>query len=164
MQAQKLISSNFKEPDDGPSRGGLYQECRKERFDTIADIKSLRSRLGYRIKRAPGVTVPQEIRRRLKHVGDVQSTGWLNRVWALRGHGAKVRTVKVVGKPRGRVIMNLNGVNPSIEITNETPGAEAFANKTGYFRRAVSNREQDMANYVHKKMLQVAQKSGFKVA
>ncbi len=156
-QAQKLVSSDFN--DGGVKRGGLYQEARKEAPKTIAEIKSLPARLGYRIKRRKGMTVAMEIKRRLKNAGYVQSTGWLNRVWKIKG----VKW-KQVGRPRNRVIQNLNGLNPSIEIINETPGAAEFAEKTGYFDRAVANREQDMANYCEKKMLEAAKKSGFKVA
>lgn len=159
-QAQKLVSSDFTDPDDGVKRGGLFQEARKEAPATKAEIRSLPARLGYRIKRRAGVTVKQEIRRRLKFAGYVQSTGWLNRVWKNKAKTA----LRLIKNPRGRVIQNLTGNNPSITLINETPGAAEFAAKTGYVDRALAGRAQDMAKHTEKKILDAARKAGFKVA
>lgn len=160
IQAQKLVSSETSDPSDGTKRLGLFQEARKEAPATIAEIKSLPSRLGYRIKRRAGMTVAEEIKRRLKYAGYVQSTGWLNRVWKTK----EKKAFMIIKNPRNRVIQKLDGLNPSIEIINETPGAEAFAAKTGYFARAVAGRSEDMAKYLETKILNAAKKSGFKVA
>lgn len=147
-QAQKLISNGF------AGGGGLYQECRVHAPDTIAEIKGLPAKYGYRIKRLPGVTVAKEIIRRLKNAGYVQSTGWLNRVYK----GKNKDAIRHVRNPRGEVEQSLTGLQPYIILTNRTPGAAEFAEKTGYVQRAIDNRAKDMLVYVQRKLAERAKK------
>lgn len=156
-QAQKLVSNGFQ------GGGGLYQEARREAPATIADIKGLKARFGFRIKTwrfaGMGLTkaeqITREIKRRLKMAGYFQSTGWLNRVYKGK---AKVDT-RAVKSPRGVVRQKLHGSDQFIEITNRTPGAREFAEKTGYVQRALTNRAADMMAYVRRKYGEASKKA-----
>ncbi len=155
-QTQKLVSNGFK------GGGGLYQEARTHAPETIADIKGLRARLGWRIRTwrfarqglSKEAQIEKEIARRLKLAGYFQSTGWLNRRYKGK---AKVDT-RAVKNPRGRVREKLHGDDQYIEITNITPGAAKFAEKTGYVQRALNNRAKDMMIYVTAKLAGLSQK------
>lgn len=129
---------------------GLFQEARDTRRATIAEIRALPARLDYRIKRYHG-TVKNEIARRISQAGHYQASGWI--VEGLprpSGKGSKVFTI------RGS-IRTTGGVNPRVTISNKSPRAFEFGQRTGYVQRAVNNRAKDMLKYVQKKLASDAQ-------
>lgn len=125
---------------------GLFQEALTTRAATVAIIRGLPERLNYRIRRAPGFTVKQEINRRIANAGFYQASGWVvPGIAQPRGRGAVVKT------QRGS-ISSKGGINPSVTISNKSPQAFEFGSRTGYIQRAVNSRARDMQKYVQKKM------------
>ena len=121
---------------------GLYQEARDLRPSVQAEIKALPEKLKYHIKRT-GRTVAQEIRARQVQAGYFQASGWLvPGLIDITGAGSRVQTI------RGRVDMKLAGNSPSITLTNTSPNALEFAERTGYMARAFYNQTQDMLQYI----------------
>lgn len=144
---------------------GLYQEAVMEAPDTRREILGLPKALGWRIKRGKGGgrhSAMKEIRRRLKFVGRVQSTAWLQNKYGRVSPVDGVRPLYFVRKPRGRVREVLGGLFPYITLINSTPNAGQFAKRTGYADRAVRNRAADMNGYVERKLREAAQKAGLK--
>lgn len=128
----------------GAKYKGLYQEARDLRPMVQAEIRALPEKLKYRIKRS-GRTVAQEIAARQVQAGYYQASGWLvPGLTDIGGEGSRVKTI------RGRVDMQLTGDRPSITLTNTSPNALEFANRTGYMARAVYNQTQDMLVYIQK--------------
>lgn len=125
---------------------GLFQEALSTRKDTVAEIRGLAAKLDYRIRRAPGFTVRQEIARRIGTAGFFQASGWvIPGIAQPRGKGAVVKTQRGSIKATG-------GINPSITISNKSPKAFEFGARTGYVQRALNARAKDMQKYVDKKM------------
>lgn len=125
---------------------GLFQEALTTRRATVAEIKALLGKLDYRIKRAPGFTVKKEIARRVASAGFYQASGWVvPGIAEPRGKGAVLKTQRGSIKASG-------GVNPRVTISNKSPKAFEFGQRTGYVQRAVNNRAKDMQKYIQKKM------------
>lgn len=125
---------------------GLFQEALSTRQATVSAIKALPAALSYRIRRALGFTVKQEIARRVSRAGFYQASGWIvPGIAEARGAGAQVLT------QRGSITAK-GGVNPSVTIKNKSPQAFEFGSRTGYIQRALNARARDMLAYVEKKM------------
>jgi hypothetical protein len=128
----------------GAKYKGLYQEARALRSMVRAEIQALPKKLNWRIKRFAG-TVKAEIARRQVQAGYFQASGWLvPGLIDISGEGSQVKTV------RGQVSMQLNGNKPSITLTNTSPNAREYGNRTGYISRALYNQTQDMLVYIQK--------------
>lgn len=131
---------------------GLFQEALSTRRDTVAAIRALPAHLSYRIRRAPGFTVRQEISRRVKNAGFYQASGWIiPGIAQARGKAAVVKTQRGSISAKG-------GINPSTTITNKSPKAFEFGSRTGYIQRAVNSRARDMQKFVQDKMAKDAKK------
>jgi hypothetical protein len=123
---------------------GLYQEARALRSMVRGEIQALPQKLNWRIKRFAG-TVKAEIARRKVQAGYFQASGWLvPGLIDISGEGSQVKTI------RGKVSMQFNGNKPSITLTNTSPRALEYANRTGYMARAVYAQTQDMLVYIKK--------------
>jgi hypothetical protein len=123
---------------------GLYQEALALRPQIQREIKALPAQLNWRIKRHAG-TVKQEIARRIVQAGRFQASGWIvPGLTDISGEGANVKTV------RGKVTMHLSGDRPTVTLTNRSPRAFEFAQRTGYISRALYNQSQDMLVYIKK--------------
>lgn len=135
----------------GTKYKGLYQEARSLRSMVRAEIKALPQKLNWRIKRFAG-TVRKEIARRQVQAGYFQASGWLvPGLIDISGEGSQVKTI------RGKVSMQLSGNKPSITLTNTSPNALEYGNRTGYISRAVYNQTQDMLVYIQKHLDLTAQ-------
>lgn len=125
---------------------GLFQEARSTRRATVAEIRSLPAKLDYRIRRAPGFSVKQEIARRVATAGFYQASGWV-----IPGIAEPRGKVAIVKTQRGSIRAS-GGVNPRITISNKSPQAFEFGARTGYVQRAVNARARDMQKYVRDRM------------
>lgn len=124
---------------------GLFQEALGTRKATVAKIKALPAALGYRIKRVSG-SVKDEIKRRVTVAGFYQASGWVIPGRAEpRGKGVQIKTQRGSIKASG-------GINPKVTISNSSPQAFEFGERTGYVQRALNARARDMLKYVEKKM------------
>lgn len=124
---------------------GLYQEARALRPQVQAEIRGLPSKLDYRIRRPRGRTVKQEIAARLVHAGIFQASGWIVPGFSdITGEGSRVKTV------RGKVSIVTSGAKTRITLTNTSPRALEYGQRTGYIARAFYNQTQDMLVYIQK--------------
>lgn len=146
----------------GKGYDGMYQEARKHAPATITEIKRLPKTQGWRIRRKRGGgknSAVKEIKRRLKFAGYVQSTGWFNLRYGKKNAKGSPRSLRAVSNPRGQVLQNLSGLNPFITLINTTKGAGAFAKRTGYVNRAITNRAKDMLTFIGKKIQDAAKRA-----
>lgn len=129
----------------GGKHRGLFQEALRLRSKVQSEIRALPKKLGWRIKRPPGRTAEQEIAARQVQAGRFQASGWIVPGFSdITSEGSNVKTV------RGTVSMKLAGDRPSITLTNTSPRAQEFGNRTGYIARAFYNQTQDMLEYIRK--------------
>lgn len=129
---------------------GLYQEAHDQAPDVKAEILALPQQLGWRIKRKSGSAM-KEIYRRMRYAGLIQSTGWFNIRYGHRRADGSVR-LRSVSNPRGVIQESLTGDKPYISLTNTTPNAGQYAERTGYVKRALDNITADMKEYIDRKL------------
>jgi len=131
----------------------LYRQFRKI-APKASVIKALPKKLGYRIKRKPGVSIKSEIQRRVNSIGAAAS-GWLPAVRRLRGSGTnkKIALVKI-RNPRGHVEMNLR--EPSVTLVNSMKEAAAAEARHHVMGKAVAAQVLDMQRYINRKLMQRA--------
>lgn len=134
---------------------------------TPAQIKQAAQSAGFALKTRPGIKkkgghrakqIEAEIRARV-NARTFTATGWFPAVEALGGTPKAAQRVK--GPKRGSIAQKQGKASVQVTLTNDQPGAEHTALKSGNtMQQALDMEAEDIMKYVMKKQAQAAQKAG----
>jgi Lon protease-like protein len=139
----------------------------KDNAPTVAEIKDLAVKLGYRIKTRPGIVkkkgsrakqVAAEIKARIA-ARTFSATGWFPAVEALGGSPKIAQRIK--GPKRGSIAQKRGLASVQVTLVNDQPGAEQTASKKGNaMQQALDAETADMLKYIMRKQQEAAKKAG----
>lgn len=100
---------------------------------------------------------PGEMNRRVKGIG-VTARAWIPPYWP----GNPNWSVRKIKRPRGFVVMALNGDELSVTLFNRFPGMPGLDARFGVIEKALTRRVNDMRVYIDRKLTEAAQEAGMK--
>ena len=133
----------------------LHRETAKE-TPSKEELLGLGEKLGWRIRRRPGKTAKQELRRRVAR-RKYSASGWLPAVRAFIRDGGYRSNGTPQGFAQGRI--DAASGEAVIRLVNRTAVIEQLTRSRGILQRAVSGVVANMAPYIRRKLGEDAERS-----